>query len=361
MNTRNYTLLAICFFSAACSDDEPAEPTTSSSSSTTSASTGSTGTGGSPGAGGGGGDGTSEMFVVAVGEQGAILHCDEDACEAVDSPVSTELDAVWVRSADEAYAVGAHGVALAWDGRSWKEMAVPTDHSLLSLAAMDETTLFAGGEEGLILRYDGSAWTEVGNPMSGTEGFWITGISFAGSGFGLASGGKKIGDLDGVLLRWDGAAWLVERENLDNDLDSVAVASANVAAAGGWATVGEQLNLLTRDDAGTWTRVTDIHQRNYVTGISFASETFGIAVTDGDFGSQVPPAMVIWDGESWTAQDHAESMSQVHVIDETLAFVVGWTDDEGPFVERWEQGQLTRLPAPDVTTALWGVHGIRLP
>jgi photosystem II stability/assembly factor-like uncharacterized protein len=352
-------LLTFGLLFVACSDDEPAEPTTTSTA--TSASNGSTGTGGSPGTGGGGGDATGDVFVVAVGEQGAILHCNGDACEAVESPVTTELDAVVVRSADEAYAVGAQGVALAWDGRSWKEMAVPTNASLLTLAAMDDVTLFAGGEDGLILRYDGTAWTEVANPMSGTEGFWITGLSFAGPSFGLASGGELLGNLDGVLLRWDGTTWAVERENLDSHLDCVAVASEALAAAGGFATAGESLNLLTRDEGGAWTRVSDIPERNFVTGVSFASETFGIAVTDAEVLGAVPPAMVFWDGALWTAEDHVEPMTQVHVIDDTLAFVVGWTDDEGPFVERWERGQLTRLPAPDVTTALWSVHGVRLP
>ena len=346
------------------------DPTTSddpSTSSTTSDPTGGPTTSGAPTTGTSDASSTTGetpaegLLVVAVGEQGSILHCDEDACESMPSPVSTELDDVVVLAADRAFAVGSAGVVLAWDGAAWTAMDAPTKANLSAVAALDDQTLFVGGSDGTMLRWDGATWTEVEHPVQGVKEQTVHEIAFAGPDFGLAvvSSFSKLGQSS--ILRWDGASWTSEREGMDNMLSSLAVASPAVAAAGGYApTPDEPLNLLTRDGQGTWTRVEDIGERNFVTGVSFASESFGMAVTDLSFGPR-PPVVALWDGAQWTTQDVQDPHTAVHVVDPELAFLVGWGDDDGAFVQRWKAGELTRLPTDSSATALWGVDGIRLP
>ncbi|MFY0538987.1 WD40/YVTN/BNR-like repeat-containing protein [Nannocystis pusilla] len=127
-----------------------------------------------------------ELFVVAVGEQGSILHCREDGCESMPSPVSTELDDVVVLAADRAFAVGSAGVVLAWDGAAWTVMDAPTTANLSAVAALDDQTLFVGGSDGAMLRWDGATWTEVEHPVQGVKEQTVHEIAFAGPDFGLA-------------------------------------------------------------------------------------------------------------------------------------------------------------------------------
>ncbi|WP_434419799.1 WD40/YVTN/BNR-like repeat-containing protein [Nannocystis pusilla] len=302
-----------------------------------------------------------DLLVVAVGEQGSILHCREDGCESMPSPVSTELDDVVVLAADRAFAVGSAGVVLAWDGAAWTAMDAPTTANLSAIAALDDQTLFVGGSDGTMLRWDGATWTEVEHPVHGVKEQTVHEIAFAGPDFGLAvvSSFSELGQSS--ILRWDGASWTSEREGMDNMLSSLAVASPAVAAAGGYApTPDEPLNLLTRDGQATWTRVEDIEERNFVTGVSFTSESFGMAVTDRSFGPR-PPVLALWDGETWTTQDVPDPHTAVVLVDAELGFLVGWGDDAGAFVQRWKAGELTRLPTDSSATALWGIDGIRLP
>ncbi|WP_143141073.1 WD40/YVTN/BNR-like repeat-containing protein [Nannocystis exedens] len=334
--------------------DTTGVPTTSDATgeTTTGTTEASTTTGAAPGDG---------LFVVAVGEQGSILHCSEDACESMSSPVESELDDVVVLAADRAFAVGSAGVVLAWDGAAWTAMDAPTEANLSAVAALDDQTLFVGGSDGTMLRWDGATWSEVEHPVQGASGQTVHEIAFAGPDFGLAvvSSFSELGQSS--ILRWDGASWTSEREGMDNMLSSLAVASPAVAAAGGHApTPDEPLNLLTRDGQATWTRVEDIEERNFVTGASFASESFGMAVTDLSFGPR-PPVLALWDGATWTTQDVQEPHTAVHLVDAELGFLVGWGDDDGAFVQRWKAGELKRLPTDSSATALWGVDGIRLP
>lgn len=277
------------------------------------------------------------------------------------SPVATELDDVLVLAADRAYVVGAKGVMLAWDGVAWTQMEVPTKANLSTVAALDDMTLFVGGSDGTMLRHDGVSWTEVAHPVQGVSGQTVHEIVFTSPDFGLAvvSSFSELGQSS--ILRWDGASWTTEREGLDNMLSSLDVASPGVAAAGGHAVMSDDpLHLLTRDGQATWTPVADIAERNFVTGVSFASESFGMAVTDLSFGPR-PPVLVLWDGAGWTAQDVLDAHSAVHLVDAELGYLVGWADDAGAFVQRWKAGKLTRLPTDSTATALWSVDGIRLP
>ncbi|MCY0986871.1 hypothetical protein OV203_07045 [Nannocystis sp. ILAH1] len=341
--------------STSASTSDPTEgPTTSDATGvpTTGTTDASTTTGEAPASG---------LFVVAVGEQGSILHCDEDGCESMPSPVSSELDDVVVLAADRAFAVGSAGVVLAWDGAAWTTMDAPTGANLSAVAALDDQILFVGGSDGTMLRWDGATWTEVEHPVQGVSDQTVHEIAFAGPDFGLAvvCSFSELGQSS--ILRWDGASWTSEREGMDNMLSSLAVASPAVAAAGGHApTPDEPLNLLTRDAQATWTRVEDIEERNFVTGVSFASESFGMAVTDLSFGPH-PPVLALWDGAQWTTQDVQDPHTAVHLVDAELGFLVGWGDDDGAFVQRWKAGELTRLPTDSSATALWGVDGIRLP
>src|SRR5262249_51453721 len=65
-----------------------------------------------------------------VGQLGAILHCDRDACAPVPSGTVAGLEDVWGAAPDDAWAVGQAGTILHWDGKAWSKIASPTDAPL---------------------------------------------------------------------------------------------------------------------------------------------------------------------------------------------------------------------------------------
>ncbi|HEX9399600.1 MAG TPA: hypothetical protein VF912_05775 [Anaeromyxobacter sp.] len=64
------------------------------------------------------------------------------------------LEAVWARSATDAWAVGTGGTALHWDGSAWSKVTSGTTvYELRGIWGTSATDLRAVGDFGMVLRY----------------------------------------------------------------------------------------------------------------------------------------------------------------------------------------------------------------
>jgi photosystem II stability/assembly factor-like uncharacterized protein len=158
------------------------------------------------------GDGVEQVF--AVGAEGTALHRRRDGgvWEAVSTGVVDHLFGVWVRSADDAFAVGDNGRILRWDG----EVMLPlVDEVLIETGAVDEndapiafpiadplksvmgrdSEVFAVGPRGSVYRFDGTRFrredTATNRPL--VDVFTRAGVWAAAT--------------DGVLLRRRDGVW----------------------------------------------------------------------------------------------------------------------------------------------------------
>ena len=97
-------------------------------------------------------------LVVAVGENGKILHFEGERCEPreVMSPTQATLRSVWVESPSCAWAIG-DGVTLRWDGEVWQEIPIETTDAILGACLMDDE-LWVTTERGEVYRHDGRRW-----------------------------------------------------------------------------------------------------------------------------------------------------------------------------------------------------------
>ena len=98
-------------------------------------------------------------FVVAVGDNGAILHFTGDECRAtrVDSPTEAHLSAVWVESERSAWAVGERGAVLRWDGDTWATVAMGAkDDELFAVWSCPGDGTWIGGRDTLLVQHPGT-------------------------------------------------------------------------------------------------------------------------------------------------------------------------------------------------------------
>ena len=156
------------------------------------------------------GDGVEEVF--AVGAEGTALRRRGGDWEAVNTGVVDHLFGVWVRSADDAFAVGDNGRVLRWNG----EVMVPlVDEVMIETGAVDDdgapiafpiaeplksimgrdSEVFAVGPRGSVYRFDGTRFrredTATNRPL--VDVFTRAGVWAAAT--------------DGVLLRRRDGVW----------------------------------------------------------------------------------------------------------------------------------------------------------
>lgn len=159
-----------------------------------------------------------ENFIVAVGDNGEIIHFAGDTYQArkVDSPTKAHLHAVWVVSERCAWAVGEQGAVLRWDGTVWTTIAMEAkDDELNAVWVCPEAdgrhSVWIGGLDTLIV-YDPAAGAQ-GTLMHTSEnviGIWGSGpddIWFLCAGR--------------LVLHWDGVCCTVE--NLPGDDEYCAI------------------------------------------------------------------------------------------------------------------------------------------
>lgn len=178
-------------------------------------------------------------FVVAVGDQGTILHFGGSVYEAREVPSHTlhDLHAVWVESPYSAWAVGEATTILHWDGSRWMPQATATNVGPLNaIWAHPDDGLWIGGARRIINRhptygsslYDSDAeiraiWGRHADDLwlvcTDRLALWWNGekcerIELPGDDdeqwnavAGNVAGDTFIVGLSGFMMQWDGRRW----------------------------------------------------------------------------------------------------------------------------------------------------------
>lgn len=195
----------------------------------------------------------SSLFAFAVSLSLSALGfgCDEEKKSEPPPPfteVATRfeqpLNAVWVVSETEAWAVGNGGLIVQFDGTTWKKAESPTTEHLLALWGSGTDRLIAVGENGVIATREGGAWTATndrrGLPLrtvggTGPDDVWI----FGDEGVALRSTGGTFADavaplperLEGQYMDETGAGYFVGFES------GVGTVTATYDGEGAWTRV----------------------------------------------------------------------------------------------------------------------------
>jgi hypothetical protein len=177
--------------------------------------------------------------VIAVGfrsgsaDQGLIARLTPGGWSLATTPDAGSLNAVWVRSATEAYAVGSKpgpGVVLRWDGSTWSATQTGTNEALLDVADVGGEMYavgyrYVGGTAvGIVRRLEGTSWVlqkETG-PNQILRSVW--GSSPADV--------YAVGDA-GTVLHFNGSAWAYVDVPTSATLNAVSGTSAANAFIGG--------------------------------------------------------------------------------------------------------------------------------
>ena len=210
----------------------------------------------------------SDNKVIAVGQDGLILHYDGNSWERMTSPVSDWLYGVWGNSENNVYAVGQSGTILKLNGAAWTEIPKVTSNYLTDIFGI-QASIFAVGYNGTILQYDGSSWKQMSSGTSEHfECVWGTSTDdvYAGGFDGIYHyngnqwkkmesshtgilydiWGSSPNDIfavgfntdGGLILHYDGTGWKQMNSDCSNPLYGVwGNSGTNVYAVGGYGTI----------------------------------------------------------------------------------------------------------------------------
>jgi hypothetical protein len=159
--------------------------------------------------------GSSSSDVFAVGDDGVILHFDGNSWLQMSSPTDARLYGIWGSSPSNVFAVGDAGTILHYDGAQWSRMASPTYWDLKTIWGHDSQHVYTVGDAGALFHYDGSEWRALDNPSywGSLKGVWSSSEEI------VISGG-------GECLLYDGTAWLDlgdEGHYIDEEDDVIAL------------------------------------------------------------------------------------------------------------------------------------------
>ncbi len=207
--------------------------------------------------------------------------------------------------------VRATGVAR-WDGSDWSSVGSNLYGDVRALLA-DGGSLYAAGYLGLepaglalpfgVARWDGTAWQPVGN----IEPFYSP-CALARDGADLLLASRFSSSDTTILTRWNGVNWTLESPPVVSSIftpTSVAVLDGTVFVGGLAGSDQPGTPMVFRESGGVWSvvlassyaydAVTDLAVKD---GVLYA----GIASYDG---TGYGPAVIRWDGSSWSATDPA--------------------------------------------------------
>lgn len=194
----------------------------------------------------------------AVGDFGLIYRFNGATWATMTSPVSTNLNAVWGRSANDIFAVGDSGTILHYNGSAWQAMASPTSDNLHSVwgFATPGYPVYAGGRDGDILKYNGGTWSFMQTGLSDGDfdytiiyGIWGYSIT------NLYAVGYKTGDNteDIYLKSTDGSTWQQFTGPTGSDIPAATFPVAIWGSVGGNMYVGGKSGIYRlTNGAGSW-------------------------------------------------------------------------------------------------------------
>lgn len=181
--------------------------------------------------------GYGDVFAIAVGVNGLIVHYDGQRWRRMSSPTKKTLTKVWGNGTDNVWAAGEYGLILRFDGDNWKTISpsvevsdsyatVDGNHFLMKSSGLHclgpmgwvpcnknlpaqmfamcqyRNIVFLLGKDGIILRYSDGEWLMEPSPVQVAlhrATIWRDGLPVA---FGLGN----------VLLRYDGNKWRTIKE-----------------------------------------------------------------------------------------------------------------------------------------------------
>ncbi|MGZ3453370.1 MAG: hypothetical protein ACXVEF_27450 [Polyangiales bacterium] len=101
----------------------------------------------------------SEML--AIGDDGRLLRGDGSSWQAIETPSSRPLRAIWGTSCKDVWAVGDDGTIVWGDGRDFWLVPSPNAVTLTSVYGTSHDDVWAVTEAGTHLHFDGKEWTVV--------------------------------------------------------------------------------------------------------------------------------------------------------------------------------------------------------
>jgi photosystem II stability/assembly factor-like uncharacterized protein len=292
----------------------------------------------------------SPSNVFAVGENGSILHFDGSQWRAQSSGTSYHLHALWGSAANNVFAVGNAGLILHYDGSTWVAMPSGTAAALYAVWGRGGDDVYAAGEGGSVLHFDGSQWQTVVAPGS-LSGLPLRGIWGSAGGELFVVGGTEFGG--GVLLRYAGGSWRSDTALLPTfnpQLNAVWGSSANDVWAAGGATTSLSNNVtgtLLHFDGSDWSV---IEQPPF-----FVTALWGSGASDlhavGDKGN-----LLRYDGQAWSTSSLAvDSQFRLHGVYGSAADAVFLVGNRG-LIARFDGLAWQELSAgfKDELRGLWG-------
>jgi len=150
--------------------------------------------------------GASANELWAVGMAGAAVRISDaesnaPSAKVFDTQTWNALNAVWMASASDAWAVGAEGTIRHYTGdpEAWEIVeGVPTSEALNGVWGSSPTDVWAVGNAGVVLHYDGTRWSQVkvaglGGSRPDLTTVWVASpghLWVGGHGVILSLGGK---------------------------------------------------------------------------------------------------------------------------------------------------------------------------
>jgi hypothetical protein len=171
--------------------------------------------------------------VFAVGDNGNIATTSNGGISWSEGQVGTSsrLNAVWIRSSSDAFAVGFGGTIVRFDGLGWTEMTSPTTRALNAVTGSTSTgDVYAVGNMGTFLHFDGTTWSQIAVPAMNQD---LTSV-WLGAGDDLFVGGAG-----GIYLHRVGAGWVPIDSSAVLSVQAIFGSGRSVYTAGASSTLDE--------------------------------------------------------------------------------------------------------------------------
>lgn len=280
----------------------------------------------------------------AVGDGGTVVRWNGSVWNALTSPIAApnSLRGVWLASTADGWAVGDVGNILHWNGVAWNYYQTsPVATRLNAIHGSSSSQIWAVGNDpdgagaGLpvIVRWiGGPAWTAV-SPPGIANNINLTGVFTISTNLAFAVGGG------GTMLKWDGSIWGSIPSGTTNALNATWWSSSTE----GWA-VGS---------AGTVVHCTGA-------GPACATETSGVSVQLNDV--QALTSTNVWavgnsstiihrDATGWhnvpSGLSSTQNLTSLYMVSSNEGWAVGIDDGTAPILLFWDGLTWTRVyPIP---------------
>jgi hypothetical protein len=265
----------------------------------------------------------------SVGDAETIIYWNGSSWFAQTSPTFININAVYLASSNDGWAVGRNGTIFRWNGQSWNyyQTLPSSDVSLNGLFMTTSTDAWAVGNATnslnppTILRWNGVTWSVV-TPPGVALGQNLTDVFMLSAAEGWAVGTGKIG-VSAATLKWDGTLWtsVPSGTPLNARLQSVHMLSSS----DGWS-VGMNATrtgpIIVRWNGLAWSPVTAPANIGGLMSVHFLSANNGWAV--GNNGTDGQATIIHWDGSQWTRVSAPPgNLTSVYMVSANEGWAVG--------------------------------------